>query len=315
MQRMMYEDLFESYVQAARDEEERQARSLAETKAEFQASLRDLAEAFILKMGRGELLAALGLAMDELEFPEMVGAATPLLRYTLCYEASEYVMLGGWLEFWRRNDDGLKEVKIVFPGMRVLYLPATDEKWGQFLRELMAVTHDRYARLVSEAEARIVDAEDVEALEAAKAGALRRFPECEETIVSLYTQARATLFCKAQALADAQRRAIEEAEEQEKAQAEAFYPFRVYRVIFGVVARDGEDEYVGTDRAWAFRSEPNENGWWDLFRPYGARAAYRGLFDHVAMIEQVDVMEPSDTYCVERDGVYFPPEGAERIEV
>lgn len=305
--------IFDQYIEAARVAAQEDEKRLVAARERHQAELVEQAEAFIQEHDLGELLAALDLA-EEPDFPDR--AHYPQIRYGLRFE-DDKIALGGWLEFW-----GNSTVKITFDHLLALYLPASDVRYGELLINLMNEAQNQYAHAVSTAQFRISQAPDVNMLETMYAEELRVFPQEAAALTSVYEQALAELEQRRQErLAEEAARAEAEAARKEmeagraRIQAEVWWPFVVYRVEYGIVARDEDGDaldFADTASVFSLQAEPAGDGWWPLVHQWSGERLAPRRFAHVVSVERLEIRNPGPgNFCTERDGVYYPPEGAE----
>lgn len=120
-----------------------------------------------------------------------------------------------------------------------------------------------------------------------------------------------------EALEEVRERLEAQDEERERrrleAQAQAFYPFRYYRVHYGVVAFDDGERYLDIGYFGCLRPEPNEDGWWYPVDDYPVRVA------NLIKVERIEVREPDEMPCwcprqdTEWGEILVPPAEAERL--
>ncbi len=123
-----------------------------------------------------------------------------------------------------------------------------------------------------------------------------------------------------QALEELEKRLVAADEEREalreQAESKVFWPFRYYKVTYGVIAEDedaGGERYVDTVVFCSLSDGPGKDGWWvtvggNMIRPV-----------HVVMVEMEPVLVAEDLpyWCPRRDTkwgeIRVPPENAERV--
>lgn len=113
------------------------------------------------------------------------------------------------------------------------------------------------------------------------------------------------------------RIADEEREERRlAAEAEGFYPFRYYKVVYGVMAgaECGEQCIVDVESFASLSAEPGEAGWWVTV--WGQRV----WVAHLVMLREmlVERVEDLPAWCSQMEtawgSIQVVPEGAERLE-
>lgn len=311
--------ILEQYKQAARaalaeEEQERQACQEA-----FRAQAVEKAKGFIHEQGLADMLSELHMG-GEARF-DLPGIDS---GYDVHYVQGP-IKEDGLICFY--DDYGRYKAKIDFPSMRCLYLPASQEAIGEWLIDLEKNARENRQRAFNLATNRLVWTTSIETMEAALKDALVEFSDQAETLAQIVDSKRTGL---EQARREAEQLAREEAAqlaqeeadrakalaEAEKLQSEIWFPFSVYRVYYGIVAGDGEDEgtYADTASIYSLRSEPGDGGWWARIDKWIGRPQTPVRLMHPVMIEKLEVREPEiHEFCQFRAGVFYPPEGAERL--
>jgi len=99
--------------------------------------------------------------------------------------------------------------------------------------------------------------------------------------------------------------------ERERRQAEAWHPFRLYKVTYGIVADGDGAHFCDTAEIYTLDSAPNPDGWWHTIQRDGRLGRTRLM--HPVAVERWDIGDIG-SFCTLCDGVYYPPAEAEIIE-